>query len=53
MDKKTIIEISEQIQKRADHYKEKIFECFDRETEARWSECNTILAMLTGFLNNI
>lgn len=53
MDKDTIIEISNQIQKRADEYKKKIYESFDSETEARWSECNTILAMLTGFLNNI
>jgi len=52
MDKNTIIEISKQVQKRAEEHKSKLFETFDRETEARWSECNTILAMLTGFLNN-
>ena len=52
MDRKTIIEISNKIQLRADQYKSKLYDSFDVETEARWSECNIILAMLTGFLND-
>lgn len=53
MDKYTILKIYDEVQKRADNYKSKLYESFNLETEARWSECNTILAMLTGFLNNL
>ena len=51
MDKETIIKISEEVQKRANAYKEKLAENYNLEREIRFSECNTILAMLTGFLN--
>ena len=53
MDKETIIKISEEVQKRANAYKEKLAENYNLEREIRFSECNIILAMLTGFLNNI
>ncbi len=51
MDKETIIKISEEVQKRANVYKEKLAENYNLEREIRFSECNIILAMLTGFLN--
>ncbi len=51
MDKETIIKISEEVQKRANAYKEKLGENYNLEREIRFSECNIILAMLTGFLN--
>lgn len=47
--------LSEEIGKMADKYKEKIYESesVDVATEARWSELNTILAMITGFKNSL
>lgn len=53
MDKDTILEIYKHIQKRADDYRDKLNESYSIEREERYSECNTILAMLIGFLNNI
>lgn len=52
MDKDTIIAISKELEKRANGYKKKLLEKYDLEKEIRFSECNGILAMLTGFLNS-
>lgn len=47
--------LSEEISKMANKYKEKLLsaECRDICTESRWSELNTILAMITGFKNSL
>lgn len=47
--------LSEEIGKMANKYKEKLLsaECRDICTESRWSELNTILAMIVGFKNNL
>lgn len=47
--------LSEEIGKMADKYKEKLLsaECLDICTEARLSELNTVLAMITGFKNSL
>lgn len=47
--------LSEEIGKMANKYKEKLLsaECLDICTQSRWSELNTILAMITGFKNTL
>ena len=47
--------LSEEIGKMADKYKEKLLSAESRDicTESRWSELNTILAMITGFKNSL